>query len=216
MLKTPKKEPKKEIVFKELVGSLQKEALFYLAENPDNCKQAILKGIQHPLDQRSAVKNAVNALEKQGYIKSKKALSQKQVKINKYYCNELGVFYALTRNPKPDIPKILDAYKNQIEFCKSFQGIYNIMGHDPFADFLKNIREILPMIQKDGFNPTNQFIMYMKMTEIMKNLNQETRQKYIEEALRQFPQSKKLVAQYQNTINEMARALNQANIQSNE
>jgi hypothetical protein len=210
----PKEEYNAETVFKEM-GGVMKKVLFYLAENPESCKQKIQRDIHYPDKQYGTISNSVKSLKKQGYIQFKKAKSQKNKEMNNYFCTELGVFYALTRNPNPDIPKILDAYKSQIEFCKGFQGLYNILEHNLFA-ILKDIQEFLPMIQKDGFSPTNQVIMIIKLAKIFENLDQETRQKFIEEALRQFPQSKKLVNQHQNIINEIAHNFDQANIRNNE
>ena len=64
------KELKDEIIFKEL-GCLQEKVLFYLAENPEKHKKGIQQGISHPADQYGSIKNAVDALEKIGFIESK-------------------------------------------------------------------------------------------------------------------------------------------------
>ena len=79
------KEVKDDIIFKEL-GSLQEKALFFLAENPENHKQEIQQGISHPTDQYASIKNAVDMLEKFGYLESKKIASQKNVQIKIYHC----------------------------------------------------------------------------------------------------------------------------------
>ena len=73
------KEVKDDIIFKEL-GNLQEKVLFFLAENPENHKQGIQQGINHPTDQYGSVKNAVDILEKFGYLESKITASQKNVK----------------------------------------------------------------------------------------------------------------------------------------
>ena len=47
-LNMSRKESNDEIIFKES-GSLQEKVLFFLAENPDNHKQSIQHGIEHPV-----------------------------------------------------------------------------------------------------------------------------------------------------------------------
>ena len=147
-----------EIIFKEL-GSLQEKVLFFLAENPENHKQAIQQGIQYPSEQYGSVLKAVDTLEKSDYIKSKEIKSQKNVKIKIYNCTELGVFYALTRNSDANILKILDTHKDKIEFCKQFRAIYDVWGHDHFAMFVKDMSEFLPMVQKNGVEQASPYLM---------------------------------------------------------
>ena len=72
--------PNDAIIFKEL-GSLQEKVLFFLAENPENHKKAIQQGIGHPDGQYGSVLNAIEPLEKLGYVESKEGLSKKNVKI---------------------------------------------------------------------------------------------------------------------------------------
>jgi len=58
---------KSNIIFKEL-GSLQEKVLFFLAENPENHKQGIQQGINHPAEQYGSVSKAVDALKNMGLI----------------------------------------------------------------------------------------------------------------------------------------------------
>ena len=165
------------IVFKEL-GSLQEKVVFFLAENPENHKQAILKGIEHPAEQYGSVKKAVDKLEELGYIKSKKALSKKNLKIKIYKCTELGVFYALARNSSANILKILEGYKSEVKFCKPFSALYNVWGHEFFTVFLRDMGEFLPMVRKNGVELAVPF-MLMKIMKQMESIDWKIRKKNV-------------------------------------
>jgi hypothetical protein len=197
----PDKESNDENIFKEL-GSLQEKVLFYLAENPENHKQAIQKGIQHPAEQYGSVLKAVDTLEKLGFIESKKMPSQKNVQIKIYSCTDLGVFYTFAKNPSPNIPKILDAYKSRVDFCKPFQGLYDVWGHDHFVMFLKDIGEFLPMVHKNGVEQAAPYLL-MKIAKQMQNIDPETRKKNVKEAMKQFPHTKQMLKEMQKNINEL-------------
>jgi DNA-binding PadR family transcriptional regulator len=197
----PQKKFSERMTFKEL-GSLQEKALFYLAENPDNHKQGIQQGIEHPSDQYGSVLKAVDALEKMGYIQSKKGKSQKQVKIKIYDCTEFGVFYALTRNPSANITKILDMYKSKVEFCQSFLQLYKVWGHDYFTMYLRDAGDFLPMVQKNGVDQALPFFL-MKILKQMKSIDPETRNKNAREALKIFPETKKMLEELKRNINEI-------------
>jgi DNA-binding PadR family transcriptional regulator len=201
VLDMSKKESYDEIVFKEL-GSLQEKVLFFLAENPDNHKQTIQQGIQYPAEQYCSVKKAVDKLEKLGYIESKEATSQKKVQIKTYSCTELGVFYALIKNSSANIPEVLSAYKNRVEFCKSLQPLYDVWGHDQFALFLKDIGEFLPMIQKSGVEQAVPY-MLLKMAKQMQSLDPKTRKKNVKEAMKQYPQYEKMLKEMREKINDL-------------
>jgi DNA-binding PadR family transcriptional regulator len=190
-----------EVIFKEL-GSLQEKVLFFLAENPEKHKQAIQQGIQHPSEQYGSVLKAVDTLEKLEFIKSKEIKSQKNVQIKIYNCTELGVFYALTRNSDANFLKILDAYKSQIEFCQQFQELYKAWGHDHFASFLKNMRDFLPMVQKNGIEEAMPYLL-MKMVNLMQSLDPKTRKKNAKEAMKQFPHTKQMLKDIRKNINEL-------------
>ena len=190
-----------DIIFKEL-GSLQEKVLFYLAENPDNHKQGIQKGIEHPTEQYGSVKKAVDTLEGLGYIESKEATSQKNVKIKSYNCTESGVFYALTKNSSANVLKILDAYKAKVDFCKSFRQLYDVWEHDHFMMYLKDVGEFLPMVQKNGVEQALPYL-FMKVVKEMQILDPKTRKKNAKEALKLFPQTKQALKEWQNNINEL-------------
>ena len=190
-----------DIIFKEL-GSLQEKVLFYLAENPKKHKQGIQQGINHPAEQYGSVKNAVDALEKLGYFESKEIKSQKNVPIKIYSCTKLGIFYVLTKNAYSDIPRILDTYKDRIDFCKSFRALYDVWGHDHFALFLKNMGEFLPMVQKNGVEYASPYLL-MKIAKQMQSIDPKTRKKNVKEAMKQFPHTKQMLKEMQKTINEL-------------
>ena len=203
----PNEEPNEKIIFKEL-GPLQQKALFYLAENPNNFKQTILKGIQHPLDQHSALKNAVNALDTQGYIKSKEARTQKKVKTKKYYCTELGVFYALTRNPNPNILKILDSYKQQIDLCKQLRALYIVWGKDQFAMFLKDIHELLPIIQNNRLLEATPYLL-IKIKQRNQNIDPKIIKKNAKAAFKQYPELRQMLTEGKQTFKDMVKNLDE-------
>ena len=190
-----------DIIFKEL-GSLQEKVLFYLAENPENHKQGILQGIAHPAEQYGSIVKAVDALEKFGYIKSKEATSQKNVKIKIYYCTESGVFYALTKNQSADVLKILDAYKSTVQFCSSFRQLYSAWGQEHFIMFLRDIGYVLPIIQKNGMDVAMP-VLLMKILEQMKSIDQKTRKKNAKEAMKLFPESKTWLKEWKKNLDEL-------------
>jgi DNA-binding PadR family transcriptional regulator len=195
------KEPNEENSFKEL-GSLQEKVLFFLAENPQNHKQAIQQGIKHPAEQYGSILKAVDALEKLGFAESKKTPSQKKVQIKIYSCTDSGVFYALAKNPCSNIPKILDAYKLKFEFCKSFRQLYDVWGHDYFAMYIRDAVELLPIVQKNGFGQALPYLL-MKAIEEMKNIDPKIRKKNAREALKLFPETKQMLKEWQKNINEL-------------
>ena len=190
-----------DIIFKEL-GSLQEKVLFYLAENPEHHKQGILQGILHPTEQYGSIVKAVDALEKFSFIQSKDAISQKNLKIKIYYCTESGVFYALTKNSSANVLKILDAYKNSVDFCKSFRQLYEVWGHDHFIMYLRDIGDFLPIVQKNGMDVAMPYLL-MKILKQMQNIDTKTRKRNAKEALRLFPQSKQLLREWRNNLDEL-------------
>ena len=192
-----------ENIFKEL-GSLQEKVLFFLADNPNNHKQAIQQGIDHPAAQYGSVLKAVDALEKLGYIESKTVTSKKNVQIKTYICTELCVFYALTRNSKLNIPEMLDAYKDKIDFCKQFRALYNAWGHDHFMLFLADMREFLPTIQENGMEQAMAYLI-MKMAKQAKSVDQKTRTKNVREAMKQFPKTRPMLKEWRNNIDEVLK-----------
>ena len=186
------------------LGRLQEDVLYFLAENPDNHKQGIQKGIGHPSDQYGSVLHAVDALEKLGLIISKEGKSKKNVSIKFYYCTEEGVFYALARNPNANILRILDSYKNRYDVCKSFRGFVDVWGIEFFMDVAKNIDEFLIMIQKEGLQKALPFIfMKMKMTIDLNNPDPKERKKRVRETMQKFPQLKPKLKEWVKSVNEL-------------
>lgn len=191
----------KENIFKEL-GSLQQKALFFLAENPDKHKQAIQQSINHPSDQYGSISNAVDSIEQSGYINSKLAKSQKNVEIKLFRCTDLGVLYALTRNPLCDIPRVLDSYKDEFEFCKQFRALYNVWGHEQMAQFLKDTGEFLPMVYTKGIEYATPYFL-MKFARQMQTLDPKIKTRNVKEAIAQFPKTKQMLKEMQKDINDL-------------
>ena len=189
------------IAFKEL-GSLQEKIVFFLAENPQNHKLAIQKGIEHPAEQYGSVKKAVDMLEELGYLVSKKVLSQKSVEIKEYDCTELGVFYALARKPNANVPKILDVYHSKVDFCRNLKALYDVWGSDHFAMFLRDLGDFLPIIRKKGVDFAVPYLL-MKIARQMQSLDPKTRKKNVKEALKQFPETKQMLKEWRKNIDEV-------------
>lgn len=124
----PKHYGDENLALKEL-GDLQEKIVQYLAKNPESHNHKILKGINHRLDQYGSIHNATRTLEQQGYIKSKKGLSQKKVEIDFYSLTEMGLIYTLMRHPEV-ILEIGDAYVKEYPMIKYFQTQYNCLGHN--------------------------------------------------------------------------------------
>jgi DNA-binding PadR family transcriptional regulator len=176
--------------------------LFYLAENPHNHKQAIQKGIEYQ-PQYGSVLNAVRALEKSGYIKSKKGKSKKKVPIKFFKCTEEGAFYALAKNPNANVLKILDAYKDQYDSYKSLRNLYDAYGQDVFIKFIRDVDEFLPMVQKQGLEKALP-LLFMKIVREVNNVNPTERKKIARESMKQLsPQMKKAMKEWAKSINEL-------------
>jgi len=190
----------KDIIFKEL-GSLQEKALFFLAQNPENHKQAIQQGINHPADQYGSISKAVDMLEKLGFIESKEGLSQKNVKIKIYSCTESGVFYALTHSAD-NVVKVLDAYKSRVEFCKGFRQLYDVWGEEHFLTYLKDVGKFLPIVQRDGAEVAMPYLLMLIFQE-MKKIDPKNRKKNAKVAMKLFPESKTWLKEWKKNLDEL-------------
>lgn len=198
--------PKKEfdpnhIIFQEL-GPLQEKIVFFIAENPENHKQAIQKGIEHPAEQYGSVLKAVDSLEEFGYIQSREILSQKKVTIKTYSCTELGVFYALSRNPDLNITKIFDNYENKFDFLKQIKPLYEVWGHEQFFILLKDIGEFLPMVKNHGVDYAVPHLI-LKSYRQMQKLDKKTKNRNVKIALKQFPETKAMLKEMHKSIEDL-------------
>jgi len=190
-----------EIIFKEL-GSLQEKVLFFLAQNPENHKQGIQQGINHPALQYGSVSNAVDALQTLGFIMPKDAVSKKNVKIKTYSCTESGVFYALARNPSANSVKILEAYKSKVSWCKSLRQLYDVWGHDHFMAYFRDVGDVLPIIQKKGFSEALPYLFF-KAAKLTHSIDKKTRNRNAKEALKLFPENKEMLKEWRKNIDEV-------------
>jgi DNA-binding PadR family transcriptional regulator len=195
----PKK--KDNIVFKEL-GSLQEKTLFFLAENPENHKQGIQQGINHPAEQYGSVSKAVDALETFGFIAAKKGMSQKNLKIKIYSCTESGVFYALTRNPSAKPVEILEAHKSKVSWCKSLRQLYDVWGHDHFMAYFRDVGNVLPIIQNKGVAEAMPYLFF-KAVKLTHSIDKKTRNRNVKEALKLFPENKEMLKEWRKNIDEV-------------
>jgi DNA-binding PadR family transcriptional regulator len=185
------------------LGTLQEKVLYFLAENPHNHKQAIQKGIEHPDDQYGSVLKAVEALKDSGCIKWKKGKSMKKVSIKFYDCTEEGAFYALARNPRANVLKILDAYKDQYDSYKALRNLYDAYGHDLFVKFIRDVDEFLPMVQKQGLEKALPYL-FMKIVREASDVDLTQRKRIARESMKQLsPQMKKAMKEWAKSINEI-------------
>jgi DNA-binding PadR family transcriptional regulator len=192
---------KDNIVFKEL-GSLQEKTLFFLAENPENHKQGIQQGVNHPAEQYGSVSKAVDALETYGFIEAEDAISQKNVKIKTYSCTESGVFYALTRNPSANPVKIFEANKSKVSWCKSLRQLYDVWGHDHFMAYFRDVGDVLPIIQNKGVAEAMPY-MFFKAVKLTHSIDKKTRNRNVKEALKLFPENKEMLKEWRKNIDEV-------------
>jgi len=190
-----------ENIFKEL-GSLQQKILFYLAENPEKHKQAIQQEINHPSDQYGSISKAVDSLEKSGFVNSKRGKSQKKVDIKIFRCTDQGVLYSLARNPMCNIPRVLDSYKNQVEFCKQFQALYTVWGHEQMNLFLRGLGEFLPMVHSKGIEYAAPYLL-MKFAKQWQTIDPETKKRSVKETMKQFPKTTDMLKEMQNNIKDL-------------
>jgi len=130
-------------ILKDL-GNLQKKIIFYLAENPKQHKETIQKKLEHKY--YGAVLNAVRRLEKSGFLVSEKARSKKNVKIKLYSCSEKGVFYALIKNEKANVLKILENYKDY-RVVKRLREVCDMLGEEVFVKLLRFVQPFLPLVE---------------------------------------------------------------------
>ena len=190
-----------DIAFQEL-GALQEKIVFFLAEYPENHKQAIQKGIGHPADQYASVLKAVENLEKNEYIRAKEIISQKKLKIKAYTCTELGVFYALARNPNANVIKILEEYKNQVEFVKQLRPLYDVWGQEHFSMFLRDVGEFLPMVKNHGVEFAVPYLL-LKIAKQMQTLDKKTKNRNVKAAMKQFPHTREMLKEFRKNIDEV-------------
>ena len=189
-----------ELQIKEL-GHLQERVLFFLSENPDQNKQAIQKGISHPSDQYGSILKAVTALQKIGYIQAKSGISKKKVPISLYNCTDLGVFYALSKNPNGDVEKLLSAYGER-DTWKSVKCLYGEVDHEAFTSIFKDSADFIPMMSKDGLK--NALIhLFVRSYRRSRKLNPKTRKEVANAALKCFPELKSFLKEWRDNINEI-------------
>ena len=200
-IETSKKINSQENIFKEL-GSLQQRALYFLAENPEKHKQAIQQGINHPADQYGSVSKAVDSLELSGFIIFRLTRSQKNNEIRLFRCTDEGVLYTLARSSSCNIPKVLDSYIEQVEFCKQFRALYDVWGREHMTMFLKELGEFLPMVHAKGIDYAAPYLL-MKFAKQLQTLDPKTKKNNVKEAMTQFPKTKQMLKEMRKNINEL-------------
>jgi DNA-binding PadR family transcriptional regulator len=184
------------------LGPLQEKVLFFLAENPDNHKQAIQKGINHPSDQYGSISKAVDPLLEMGFIESKKATSKKKKEIDVYSCTEIGLLYTLAENRTLNAPKFLNAYQAKGEIWKTLQDFYNEIGQEQFLLLFRQMADILPMINKDGLENAMIYLFIRTFKETRK-IDPNTRLKVAKSALKHFPTLKPAMKEWSRNIKQI-------------
>jgi DNA-binding PadR family transcriptional regulator len=184
------------------LGTLQEKVLFFLAENPENHKQAIQKGINHPDDQYSSILHAVNALLKIGFIESKKAISQKKQEIKVYSCTELGLLYTLAENRSLDVPKFLNTCQTKGEIWKTLKDFYNDVGQEQFLILFRQMADILPMIKKDGLENA-MIYLFLRTAKQVQKIDSKTRMSVAKSAMQNFPTLKPAMKEWAKNIKQI-------------
>ena len=80
--------------------------------------------------------------------------------------------------------------------------MYEVLGHDLFMKQAKNIRDILPMAQSEGLEKAAPFL-FMKIFLEAKNLDSKKRKKIAKEILEEFPNTKRILKDWQASINQI-------------
>ena len=98
--------------------------------------------------------------------------------------------------------KSLDANKSRVQFCGSFRQLYGVWGREHFMMYLRDISYVLPIIQKDGMEAAMP-VLLLKVLQEMKSVNETTRKKNAKEALKLFPDSKKMLKEWKKNLDEV-------------
>jgi DNA-binding PadR family transcriptional regulator len=196
-----KRKPSSYLEFGKL-SSLREKIVFYLSENPNLNAQAIQKALEYPSNQYPNILKALKTLEKTGLIRSKSGKSKKKVPIRLYRCTDNGILYALARNPKADALKTITAYESIEDLAKTFRACYDIMGPELFFKFVGDADEFMLMIQKDGIENVAPYIV-MKATMQTSHLDLDTRTRIVKELLEQFPQAKRDLKDWIDSVSEL-------------
>ena len=181
------------------LGSLQREILKYLTKKPESHKQQIQIGIEHNPYQYASVKNATDSLEEQEYIKSKKALSEKNLEIKLYSCTEKGLLYILTRNPEI-IMEIAEIYKENHPEFTFFQSQCEILGRDLFVKFFKLVGQSVILYKKDNLAKA---IWYAFTAPMSMDFSPEEQKQIRKSTLKGLP------SKYRKIVSELAKRMSE-------
>jgi DNA-binding PadR family transcriptional regulator len=184
------------------LGKLREKIIFHLSQNPNLNAQALQKALDYPSSQYPNILKALKKLEKFGLVKSKSGKSKKNVPIRLYRCTDNGILYALARNPRADALKTIAAYEHLDPLAISFRALYDIMGPELFFRFVRDVDEFMPMIQKDGIDNVEPYIV-MKMTMHMNHMDLDTKTRIIKQLMEQFPHTKQRLRDWVDSINKL-------------
>lgn len=184
------------------LGSLREKIIFHLSENPNLNAQAVQKDLRYPSKQYPNILNALKKLEKLDLISSESGKSKKNNPMRLYRCTIDGIFYALAKNPNANALNTLNAYQSLDNVINSFRKLYDLWGPDLFIKFVRDVREFLPMIYKDGVENAIPY-MLMKMTMQMSDLDIDTRTRIAKETMKQFPLAKQILKDWVKSVNKL-------------
>lgn len=187
------------------LGSLQKKVLYFIAENPDRHKLQIQKGIGYRRERYGSVLNAVKVLESKGLIKTVKTETRRSIEVRYYSCTEEGVWYTLIKNPKADILKILDSYKNKYPSIMSLRQDYDKLGHERFMEFLRLEEKFLPIVRKLGLEEAFPFMLSITKKDLeAKGYGLEELKGLLKEMIDYSPRARKAVENLKKFLSEVS------------
>lgn len=119
-----------------------------------------------------------------------------------YSCTELGIFYSLARNTNANAIKILDEYKNQVDFIKQLRPLYDVWGQQHFSMFLRDLGEFLPMLKNHGVEFAVPYLL-LKVAKQMQTLDKKTKNRNVKAILKQYPHYRDMLKEMRKNLDEI-------------
>ncbi|MEM2129668.1 MAG: hypothetical protein QXZ70_03615, partial [Candidatus Bathyarchaeia archaeon] len=152
-----------------------------------------------------SVLNAVKVLESKGLIKTVKTETRRSIEVRYYSCTEEGVWYTLIKNPKADILKILDSYKNKYPSIMSLRQDYDKLGHERFMEFLRLEEKFLPIVRKLGLEEAFPFMLSITKKDLeAKGYGLEELKGLLKEMIDYSPRARKAVENLKKFLSEVS------------
>lgn len=187
------------------LGSKREKILLYLAENPNQFVQTIQKELGYPDTQYGSIYKSVHELKKMGYLKSKKGRAQKG-ETDFFKCTDIGVYHALSKNPDANIPKILDAYKDDVKLIGFFYKERERMDHSLFDKLYRMVINSTTIAEKHPDQAVAS--LFSQLVTYAKDLTPEERIILLNAMLEYFPDTKKHVKEALSNLQTLFSSLN--------